>query len=153
MMLVAGLAGPPSRRRSAASRLPSGCRRWVAAASIAHLVLPCAHAVTAITNANIGTAVTAWATSLSTATTYGDIANWNTAAVSNMADLFSLKNARHVSPHGLHSDPTARTDPDSGAESNRKAPMRDSPPCVKSSARPQRLSASTQTSSLAPLLC
>jgi surface protein len=48
-----------------------------------------------ISDANIGGfggAVTAWATSPSTAaTTYGDIGNWNTAAVSNMFETF--KNA------------------------------------------------------------
>jgi surface protein len=45
-----------------------------------------------ITTGNIGAAVTAWATSPSTAsTTYGDIVDWNTAAVSNMASLFSSK--------------------------------------------------------------
>jgi hypothetical protein len=47
------------------------------------LVLP-AHvdAQTAITNANIGVAATAWLTNPTTATTtYGPIADWNTAAV------------------------------------------------------------------------
>ncbi len=45
------------------------------------------------TDTNIGEAVTAWATSPSTATTtkYGDIAGWNTAAVTSMASLFSSK--------------------------------------------------------------
>jgi hypothetical protein len=54
------------------------------------LVLP-AHvdAQTAITNTNIGTAVTAWLTNPTTATTtYGPIADWNTAAVTSMASLF-----------------------------------------------------------------
>jgi surface protein len=47
---------------------------------------------TAITNGNIGTAATAWATNPTTAaTTYGNIANWNTAAVSNMYQLFYSK--------------------------------------------------------------
>ena len=46
-------------------------------------------AQTAISNTNIGTAATAWLTNPTTATTtYGAIADWNTAAVSNMAALF-----------------------------------------------------------------
>jgi surface protein len=45
-----------------------------------------------ITNSNIGAAVTAWATSPTTATTtYGNIADWNTAAVTSMASLFANK--------------------------------------------------------------
>ena len=54
------------------------------------LVLP-AHvdAQTAITNTNIKTAATAWLTDPTTATTtYGPIADWNTAAVTSMASLF-----------------------------------------------------------------
>jgi hypothetical protein len=50
---------------------------------------PGAQAQTAITNANIGTAATAWLTSPSTAaTTYGPIADWDTSAVTSMASLF-----------------------------------------------------------------
>ncbi len=51
---------------------------------------------TAITNTNIGTAVTAWLTDPRTATTtYGPIADWNTAAVTSMANLFyQLSTAR-----------------------------------------------------------
>ncbi len=46
-------------------------------------------AQTAITNANIGTAATAWLTDPTMATTtYGPIADWNTAAVTTMANLF-----------------------------------------------------------------
>jgi len=53
---------------------------------------PVAQAQTAITNANIGTAVTAWATNPTTAAaTYGNIADWNTAAVSDMCQLFYNK--------------------------------------------------------------
>ena len=53
------------------------------------LAAPGTLAVTAITNANVGTAVTAWLTSPTSATTtYGDVAGWNTAAVSNMIGLF-----------------------------------------------------------------
>ncbi len=49
----------------------------------------CATPATAITNANIGTAATAWLTNPTTATTtYGPIADWNTAAVTSMANLF-----------------------------------------------------------------
>jgi surface protein len=45
--------------------------------------------LTAITNANIGTAVTAWATDPTTAAaTYGDIADWTTAEVTSMRQLF-----------------------------------------------------------------
>jgi surface protein len=45
-----------------------------------------------ITNANIGAAATAWVTNPTTAaTTYGNIADWNTAAVSNMYQLFYNK--------------------------------------------------------------
>ena len=41
---------------------------------------------------NIGTAVTAWITNPTTAaTTYGNIADWNTAAVSNMYRLYHSK--------------------------------------------------------------
>jgi hypothetical protein len=134
VLLVVGLAGPRSWRRRAASQLPSGYRCWVAAAVIGHLILPYVQAVTPITNANIGAAVTAWATSPGTAaTTYGNIADWNTAAVSNTADPFFLKKARHVSPCGLRSDRAARTDSDSGAEPNHELPMRDCPSCVKAS--------------------
>jgi hypothetical protein len=54
-------------------------------AVIAHLILPCAQALTTITDANIGTAVTAWVTSPGTAaTTYGNIADWNTASVTSI---------------------------------------------------------------------
>ena len=42
-----------------------------------------------ITNGNIGAAVMAWLTnSTAAATTYGNIVEWNTAAVSDMASLF-----------------------------------------------------------------
>jgi surface protein len=42
-----------------------------------------------ITNANIGTAATAWVTDPATAAaTYGNIGDWNTAAVSSMYQLF-----------------------------------------------------------------
>ncbi len=41
---------------------------------------------------NVGTAATAWVTNPATAaSTYGDIADWNTAAVSNMGNLFNSK--------------------------------------------------------------
>jgi hypothetical protein len=53
------------------------------------LALP-AHvaAQTAITDANLNTAVIAWVTNPTTATTtYGPIADWNTAAVTSMANL------------------------------------------------------------------
>jgi surface protein len=47
---------------------------------------------TCITNSNIGAAVTVWVTDPTTATTtYGNIAGWNTAAVTSMASLFKGK--------------------------------------------------------------
>ncbi len=50
-------------------------------------------AQTAITNGNIGTAATLWLTNPTTATTtYGPIADWNTAAVTTMANLFYPSN-------------------------------------------------------------
>ncbi len=49
---------------------------------------------TPITNGNIKSAVSAWTTNSTTATTvYGDIASWNVAAVTSMADLFYNKPA------------------------------------------------------------
>jgi hypothetical protein len=45
--------------------------------------------LTCLTDANIGTAATAWITSPSTAaTTYGPITDWDTSAVTSMAELF-----------------------------------------------------------------
>ena len=45
-------------------------------------------ALTAITDANVGTAAAAWVTNPTTATTtYGPIADWNTAAVTSMAHV------------------------------------------------------------------
>ncbi len=47
---------------------------------------------TAITNANIGTAVTEWVTSPTTAAvTYGNIVDWNIVAVTSMTSLFASK--------------------------------------------------------------
>jgi hypothetical protein len=58
-------------------------------AVIVLLTLPGKQAVDSITNANIRDAVLAWVRTPTTATrTYGDIAGWNTATVSNMARLF-----------------------------------------------------------------
>ncbi len=80
----------------AARRLRFLCR-WALAwrshrfVGVALLLLLPAHvaAQTAITNANIGTAATAWLTDPVTATTtYGPIADWNTATVTTMANLF-----------------------------------------------------------------
>ncbi len=51
--------------------------------------MPVAQTQTAITNANIGTAATAWVTSpATTAATYGNIVEWDVSAVSNMYQLF-----------------------------------------------------------------
>jgi hypothetical protein len=45
-----------------------------------------------ITNGSIGAAVTAWATSPTTAaTTYGNIGDWNTAAVTSMASVLASR--------------------------------------------------------------
>ncbi len=53
---------------------------------------PAWNSLSCITNSNIGAAVTAWATDPTTATTtYGNIADWNTAAVTSMASLFADK--------------------------------------------------------------
>ncbi len=60
-------------------------------AGLALLLFLPAHvaAQTAITNTNIGTAATAWLTDPTTATTtYGPIADWNTVAVTSIANLF-----------------------------------------------------------------
>jgi hypothetical protein len=59
-------------------------------ASLALLLFLPAHvaAQTAITDTNLNTAVIAWMTNPTTATTtYGPIADWNTAAVTSMANL------------------------------------------------------------------
>ncbi len=49
-----------------------------------------AQALTPITNDNIQSAATAWVTDPTTAaTTYGPIADWDTAAVSNIYNLFN----------------------------------------------------------------
>jgi hypothetical protein len=45
--------------------------------------------LTAITNANVATAATAWVTDPATATTtHGPIVDWNTAALTSIASLF-----------------------------------------------------------------
>ncbi len=87
-----------------ARRCSTSCRflcSWAATAwrsyrlaRLALLLLLPAHvaAQTAITNANIGAAATAWASdSVTATTTYGLIADWNTAAVTSMASVFSGK--------------------------------------------------------------
>ena len=59
-------------------------------AGLALLLFLPAHvaAQTSITNANIAAAATAWVTNPVTATTtYGSIVDWNTAAVTSMANL------------------------------------------------------------------
>ena len=48
--------------------------------------------LTCLVDGNIGTAATAWVTNPTTAAaTHGNIADWNTAAVSNMMELFYNK--------------------------------------------------------------
>ncbi len=55
---------------------------------------PAWNSLSCITNSNIGAAVTAWVTNPATATTtYGNIADWNTAAVTSTASLFADKPA------------------------------------------------------------
>ena len=66
------------------------------------LVLP-AHvaAQTAITDANVGTAAIAWVTDPTTATaTYGPIGDWNTAAVTSVANLFYPSNTARPTFNG-----------------------------------------------------
>jgi hypothetical protein len=88
------LAWRPRRREAASRSSRSGelwgiGPLWLVALATVLLAAPGTHAVTAITDANIGPAVDAWLTSPTTATTrYGNIADWNTATVSNMANLF-----------------------------------------------------------------
>ena len=71
--------------------------RWAVAwrshrlAGLALLLFLPAHvtALTPITNSNIGTAATAWVTDpATTTTTYGNIVDWDTAAVTSIASLF-----------------------------------------------------------------
>ena len=83
-----------------AQRCTTSCRflcRWALAwrshrlAGLALLLVLPAHvaALTAIDDANIGTAALAWLTDpVTAATTYGPIADWDTAAVTSMAELF-----------------------------------------------------------------
>ena len=66
-------------------------RRLIGAVLIFSCVFtPVAQAQTAITDANIDAAVTAWIANPTTATTtYGNIVGWNTASVTTMASQFS----------------------------------------------------------------
>jgi hypothetical protein len=91
---------PRSESHGAAARRPRFLCRWALAwrshrlVGVALLLFLPAHvaAQTAITDGNIGTAATAWLTNPTTATTtYGPIADWNTAAVTSMASLFADK--------------------------------------------------------------
>jgi hypothetical protein len=53
------------------------------------LMVPVTQALTAITNANIATAASAWVASPTTAAkTYGNICDWNTVSVTSMDNLF-----------------------------------------------------------------
>ena len=71
--------------------------RWAVAwrshrlAGLALLLFLPAHvtALTAITDANIGTTATAWVTDPATVTMYVAIADWDTAAVTRMGGLFA----------------------------------------------------------------
>ena len=88
---------PRSVSHGGAARRPRFLCRWALAwrshrlVGVALLLFLPAHvaAQAAITDANIGTAATVWLTDPVTATTtYGPIADWNTAAVTSMANLF-----------------------------------------------------------------
>ena len=58
-------------------------------------------AQTAITNANVGSAAIAWVTDPTTATaTYGPIEDWNTAAVTSVANLFYPSNTARPTFNG-----------------------------------------------------
>jgi hypothetical protein len=81
-----------------ARRCTTSCRflcRWALArrshrlAGLALLLVLPAHVAAQLDDANIGTAALAWLTDpVTAATTYGPIADWNTAAVTSMAELF-----------------------------------------------------------------
>ena len=82
--------------RTAVQHVVSLLCRWAVAwrshrlVGLALLLFLPAHvtALTAITDANVGTAAAAWVTNPTTATTtYGPIADWNTAAVTSMAHV------------------------------------------------------------------
>jgi surface protein len=84
--LFLGLAVP---RQTTTSRLQGPWGPGAAVAMIVLLILPVTQALTAITNANIATAASAWVASPTTAAkTYGNIGDWNTATVTSMYDLF-----------------------------------------------------------------
>jgi hypothetical protein len=89
--VVGALAMPGLLLRRTPSRKPRTAASLVFAAALAALGLLCpgADALTAITNWNIAEAVTAWTGG--DATTYGNIVEWNTAAVTSMAGLFGSK--------------------------------------------------------------
>ncbi len=90
MTLVVGLAVPRRLHRKTTSRRRSPCSRWTTLAVIVQLIAPGTQAFTAITDSNIKTAATAWVTNPTTAaTTYGPIADWDTATVSTMYNLFN----------------------------------------------------------------
>ena len=93
MRVCTASASLPRRSDSSLSHLRS--HRLALAGLGRFLVFP-AHvcSLTAITDANINPAVTAWITSPTTATaTYGGIAAWNTAAVTSMANQFDGQTA------------------------------------------------------------
>jgi hypothetical protein len=72
-------------------------------AGLALLLLLPAHvaAQTAITDANVGTAAIAWVTDPTTATaTYGPMGDWNTAAVTSVANLFYPSNTARPTFNG-----------------------------------------------------
>ena len=84
----AGATAPPQRCAQAGFCV---CARLVATAVLASLLVHVS-CQTAITNGNFGTAVTEWVTSPTTAAaTYGNIAEWDVSAMSNMYQLFYNK--------------------------------------------------------------
>jgi hypothetical protein len=84
------------------------------------ILLPCAQALAHITNANIAAAVTDWVSSPSTvATTYGPIADWNTAAVMSMYQRFMNLAIFNDDLHGFQAE---TTDTFRAAPTNVRAP-------------------------------
>ena len=75
--------------------------RRLAGLALLLLLLPHVAAQTAITDTNVGTAAIAWVTDPTTATaTYGPMGDWNTAAVTSVANLFYPSNTARPTFNG-----------------------------------------------------
>jgi hypothetical protein len=75
--------------------------RRLAGLALLLLLLPHVAAQTAITDTNVGTAAIAWVIDPTTATaTYGPIGDWNTAAVTSVANLFYPSNTARPTFNG-----------------------------------------------------